>query len=126
MSKRFTAFLFAAVVLSTWLPTNLVAETKSSKEPTVVEKTNGHPQKSTSTVAVHQTAKPKPAAKVEKVPKALHENSSWVPGDYYWNGLDWQWADGYWQDNAWTDVTWIPGHWSDRWWGYTWVPGYWF
>jgi hypothetical protein len=126
MAKKFTAFLFVAMVLFAWPATNMVAQTDSSTKSTVVAKTSGHPQKATSAVAVHQTAKPKPAARAEKVPKAPHENSSWVPGDYYWDGYDWQWADGYWQDNAWTDVMWIPGHWSDRWWGYTWVPGYWF
>ncbi len=125
MSKKLATFLFAATVLFAWPATNLVAQVNSAPKPAVVSATNGHPQKATSAVAVH-TTKPKPAAKSEKVSKAPNSNSSWVPGDYYWDGNDWQWSDGYWVDNPWSDVLWIPGHWSDRWWGYTWVPGYWF
>jgi hypothetical protein len=56
---------------------------------------------------------------------ATKANTSWVPGDYYWDGNDWQWAGGYWLDQPWTEAIWIPGHWSDRFWGWTWVPGYW-
>jgi len=43
----------------------------------VAAKTTGHPEKSTTAVAVHQTAKPKPAAKLEKIPKAPHANTTW-------------------------------------------------
>jgi hypothetical protein len=116
----------AATVLLAWPVTDLVAQTEGATKPNVVTKTTGHPEKQTAPVAVHQTTKPKPAPKAEKVPKATKANSSWVPGDYYWDGNGWQWDGGYWIDRPWTDAVWIPGHWSDRWWGWTWVPGYWF
>jgi len=62
------------------------------------------------------TAKPKPAAKLEKIPKAPHANTSWVSGDYYWDGDNWQWDGGYWLDNPWSEAAWMPGHWNERWW----------
>ena len=125
MSKKLASVLFAAMVLLAWTATDLVAQTASSSKPNVVTKSTGHPEKQTTAVAVH-TTKPKPAPKAEKVPKATRANTSWVPGDYYWDGDDWQWAGGYWLDQPWSEAIWIPGHWSDRWWGWTWVPGYWF
>jgi hypothetical protein len=125
MSKKLATVLFAAVVLLAWPATDLVAQTGSSSKPNVVTKSTAHPEKQTTAVAVH-TTKPKPAPKVEKVAKAPRANTSWVPGDYYWDGNDWQWDGGYWLDQPWPEATWIPGHWSDRWWGWTWVPGYWF
>jgi hypothetical protein len=99
MSKKFVTFLFAAMVLFAWPAANLVAQTNSSTKAAVATKTTGHPEKSTTAVAVHQTAKTKPAAKLEKIPKAPHENTSWVSGDYYWDGNNWQWDGGYWLDN---------------------------
>jgi hypothetical protein len=122
MSKKLATVLFAAMVFLAWPATDLVAQTMSWAKPTVVTKSKGQPEKETTAVAVHQTTKPKPAPKAEKVP-ALRVGSSWVPGDY-WDGGDWQWVDGYWFDQPWPEATWIPGHWSDRWWGWTWVPGY--
>jgi hypothetical protein len=126
MSKKFATFLFAAMVLFAWPAANLVAQTNSSTKAAVAAKTTGHPEKATTAVAVHQTAKPKPAAKLEKIPKAPHANTSWVSGDYYWDGNNWQWDGGYWLDNPWQEATWMPGHWNERWWGWTWVPGYWY
>jgi hypothetical protein len=125
MSKKLATVLFAAVVLLAWPATDLVAQTGSSSKPNVVTKSTAHPEKQTTAVAVH-TTKPKPTPKAEKVPKATRANTSWVPGDYYWDGNDWQWDGGYWLDQPWPEAIWIPGHWSDRWWGWTWVPGYWF
>jgi hypothetical protein len=125
MPKKLATVLFAAMALLAWPATDLVAQTDSSSKPNVVTKSTGHPEKQTTAVAVH-TTKPKPAPKAEKVPKATRANTSWVPGDYYWDGDDWQWAGGYWLDQPWSEAIWIPGHWSDRWWGWTWVPGYWF
>ena len=72
------------MVLFAWPAAKLVAKTNSSTKTTVVTKTTGHPEKATTAVAVHQTAKPKPAAKAEKVPKAPHANTRRVSGDYYW------------------------------------------
>jgi len=126
MSKKFVTFLFAAMVLFAWPAANLVAQTNSSTKAAVAAKTTGHPEKSTTAVAVHQTAKPKPAAKLEKIPKAPHANTSWVSGDYYWDGDNWQWDGGYWLDNPWSEAAWMPGHWNERWWGWSWVPGYWY
>ena len=125
MPKKLATVLFAAMALLAWPATDLVAQTDSSSKPNVVTKRTGHTEKQTTAVAVH-TTKPKPAPKAEKVPKATRANTSWVPGDYYWDGDDWQWAGGYWLDQPWSEAIWIPGHWSDRWWGWTWVPGYWF
>ena len=125
MPKKLATVLFAAMALLAWPATDLVAQTDSSSKPNVVTKGTGHPEKQTTAVAVH-TTKPKPAPKAEKVPKATRANTSWVPGDYYWDGNDWQWDGGYWLDQPWPEAIWIPGHWSDRWWGWTWVPGYWF
>jgi hypothetical protein len=125
MPKKLATVLFAAMALLAWPATDLVAQTDSSSKPNVVTKSTGHPEKQTTAVAVH-TTKPKPAPKAEKVPKATRANTSWVPGDYYWDGDDWQWAGGYWLDQPWSEAIWIPGHWSDRWWGWTWVPGYWY
>ena len=90
MSKKLASVLFAAMVLLAWTATDLVAQTASSSKPNVVTKSTGHPEKQTTAVAVH-TTKPKPAAKVEKVGKAPRANTSFVPGDYYWDGNDWQW-----------------------------------
>jgi hypothetical protein len=125
MSNRFASILFAATVVFAWQSTGLSAHAEGAAKAKVATTGKGHPDKETTAVAVHQTAKPKPAPKAEKVPSALRANSSWVPGDYFWDG-DWRWADGYWLDSPWSDAVWIPGHWSDRFWGWTWVPGYWF
>jgi hypothetical protein len=128
MLKKLASVLFvllAATVLLAWPATDLVAQTETVK-PKVVTKSTGHPEKQTTAVAVHQTTKPKPASKAEEVPKAPRASTSWVPGDYYWGGDDWQWDHGYWLDQPWSGATWIPGHWSERWWGWTWVPGYWY
>ncbi len=46
----------------------------------------GHPEKQPGAVAVTQVNKPMPAAKNDKAPKALRDDVSWVPGDYYWGG----------------------------------------
>jgi hypothetical protein len=123
MSKKLATVLLAATVLFAWPATGLLAQTGSAVKPKVVLKGKGHPEKETTAVAVHQPAKPKPAPKAEKVP-AL-SGTSWVPGDYYWDGNDWMWSDGYLLDRPFPEALWIPGHWSDRWWGWTWVPGYW-
>lgn len=96
------------MVFLAWPGTDLVAQTMSSAKPTVVTKSKGQPEKGTTAVAVHQTTKPKPAPKAEKVPKATRANTSWVPGDYYWDGNDWQWDGGYWLDQPWSDAIWIP------------------
>jgi hypothetical protein len=89
----------------------------------LVSKSTGHPEKQTSAVAV-LTTKSTPAPKAEKIPKATRANTSWVPGDYCWDGNDWQWDGGYRLDQPRLEAMWIPGHWSDRFWGWTWVPGY--
>jgi hypothetical protein len=121
--KPATIFLATAFLLA--LPaTELLAQNETGTKSNVVTKSTSHPEKQTGSVAVH-TTKPKPAPKAEKVPKAISANSSWVPGDYFWDGNDWQWAGGYWVDQPWSEAMWIPGHWSDRFWGWTWVPGYW-
>jgi hypothetical protein len=125
MPKKLAGVILAATIFLALPATDLVAQTASTVKPKVVVKATGHPEKETAAVAVHQTAKPKPAPKAEKVP-ALREGYSWVPGDYYWDGGDWQWAGGYWFNQPWSDAVWMPGHWSDRWWGWTWVPGYWY
>jgi len=124
MVKKLTAMLLSAAVLFALPLTGAWAQTDSADKPNLVTKSTGHPEKQTKAVAVH-TTKPKPAPKAEKIPKATRANTSWVPGDYYWDGNDWQWDGGYWIDQPWSDVVWIPGHWSDRLWGWTWVPGYW-
>jgi len=121
---KLAACFLATAALLAWPTADLLAQTEGAPKPNVVTKSTGHPEKQSSTVAVHST-KPKPAPKAEKVPKATSANTSWVPGDYYWDGNDWQWAGGYWLDNPWSEAMWIPGHWSDRFWGWTWVPGYW-
>lgn len=127
MSKTLaTVFLAATVTLSfAWQSTTQVVRAESAAKSKVVTKGKGHPEREMTAVAVHQTAKPKPAPKAEKATKTLRAGSSWVPGDYYWNGDDWQWADGYLVDQPWPDAIWVAGHWSDRLWGWTWVPGYW-
>jgi hypothetical protein len=106
-----------------WSPTDLVAQ--SGTKTTTMKTMKSHPEKQAGSVAV-KTTKPKPAPKVEKVPKATEVDVVWVPGDYYWDGMDWVWDGGYWLDVPWTDAIWVPGHWVERWWGWTWVPGYWF
>jgi hypothetical protein len=126
MPKTFATVLLAVTFSLAWQSTGPSVHAEGSTKPKIVLKGKGHPEKETATVAVHQTAKPKPALKAEKAPKALRAGSSWVPGDFYWDGSDWQWADGFWLDQPWSDAVWVPGHWSDRFWGWTWIPGYWF
>ncbi len=125
MKKHLAAVFVTAAAIFAWSATDVLAQTDGASKPNVVSKSTGHPEKQTSAVAVH-TSKPKPAPKAEKIPKATRANTSWVPGDYYWDGNDWQWDGGYWLDQPWSDAIWIPGHWSDRFWGWTWVPGYWY
>jgi hypothetical protein len=98
---------------------------KTETTPKVAMK--GHPEKQhvAAVVPKSEATKPKPAPKAEKAPKATADNQSWVPGDYYWDGGDWNWADGYYQDIPYMDTYWVPGHWNERFWGWTWVPGYW-
>jgi hypothetical protein len=114
----------AAVALLALPTAELVAQSEGATKSNVVTTSTGHPEKQSAAVAVH-TSKPKPAPKSEKIPKATSASSSWVPGDYYWDGNDWNWAGGFWLDQPWSGAMWIPGHWSDRFWGWTWVPGYW-
>lgn len=125
MIKKLAAVLAATAVLFTLTSIEALAQAESATKSTVVAKSTGHPEKQTTAVAV-QTTKHKPAPRAEKVPKATRANTSWVPGDYYWDGNDWQWDGGYWIDQPWSEAVWIPGHWSDRLWGWTWVPGYWY
>ena len=124
MIKRVAAVFMATAVLFGLPSAEAMAQSEGATKPNVVTKSTSHPEKQTSAVAVH-TTKPKPAPKAEKIPKATRANTSWVPGDYFWDGNDWQWDGGYWLDQPWSDAMWIPGHWSDRFWGWTWVPGYW-
>ena len=63
MPKKLANIILAAAVLIALPATALVAQTASSVKPKVVVKATGHPEKETAAVAVHQTAKPKPAPK---------------------------------------------------------------
>ena len=108
MRKKLANIILAATVLLALPATDLVAQTASSAKPKVVMKAKGHPEKETTAVAVHQTTKPKPALKAEKVP-APRAGYSWVPGDYSWDGGDWQWDGGYWFNQLWSDAVWIQG-----------------
>ncbi len=94
MVKKLTAMFLSTAVLFALPLTGAWAQTDSAAKPNLVTKSTGHPEKQTKAVAVH-TTKPKPAPKAEKIPKATRANTSWVPGDYYWDGNDWQWDGGY-------------------------------
>ena len=100
------------------------AKPAAAAKPHTATKGTGHPGKHTGAVTAH-TTKAKPAPKAEKVPKPTTASTSWIPGDYYFDGGDWLWDDGYFVDQPFTDALWVQGHWSDRTWGWTWIPGYW-
>jgi hypothetical protein len=123
--KCLATTLVAAAAMIALSPTNLVAETGSAKAAATMETTKSHPEKQAGAVTA-KTTKSQPAPKKEKVPEAPTVGVVWVPGDYYWDGVDWVWDAGYWLEVPWQDAIWVPGHWVERWWGWTWVPGYWY
>ncbi len=119
------AGLFPGIAKMHVVPTApAAAKTAPASKPHAATKSAGHPGKHVGAVVAH-TTKAKPAPKAVKVPKATTDNTTWIPGDYYWGDDDWLWDEGYFVDLPFSDAVWVQGHWSDRTWGWSWVPGYW-